>query len=369
MALPAKLKKHVLLRIPLGEIFAAMYMTVFLCAMLYNAIACLLAAHTFLGVTSLFLFFGLLWLWIPPLVACVLRFHFWIHMHDRQYARIDLAYWRATNALKYLGRPLYLEIITSDLATMRLAQGYYDSAVALYQEALKSAEVTKPQRNQRRFHEKRLAMFKRNLATALFRNHRPIEAELLCEEALEKLGKEKEDPTSDVFRANTHNTIASIRLDLGELDSAEEHLNAARDIWEGLGSKQPFPKALLHSYIAPTWLLLASLYLERNDLARADHFCDLALTLLKEDDLAFPSLQLKNINRLAEGYITRESFKRAEQLLEISYQIASELPFHPDSQNTLTGYEKLLRLTDRQNEIADMRSYLKLIETEKADPA
>jgi tetratricopeptide (TPR) repeat protein len=361
MTRPIKRKKHVLLRIPPREMFTVAYVLIFLSLMLVNGANCFLSGHTEMAILSAALFIALLWSWTPALVACGLRFHFWKHLHDRQYYKIDMAYWRVSNLLKRIGRPLYIDVITSDLALMRLTQGYYDSAESLFQEALKAAQFTPARRADRRNQEERLALFKGNLANAFVRNHKPIDAEVLCEEALEQFGKLKSAPVKAVYTGCTHNTLACIKLDFGELDKAQEHLKIASDCWEALGKKEPLPKILLDGYRVATWLLTAMVYIKRDDWANAEIFCAKAKAVLGQEDLAFPSLLIKHINNLANEYLAKGLYKDAEDLIEISYQFASELPFHPDSVLTVQSYEKLLTLINRESEIADMRSYLKPI--------
>ena len=65
------------------------------------------------------------------------------------------------------------------------------------------------------------------------------------------------------------------------------------------------------------------------------------------------------MTRLTDELIARSEFKRAEPLLELAYSMAGQCPDHPNSLLVMGSYAQLLRLTDRQSELADLKSWIR----------
>jgi hypothetical protein len=65
------------------------------------------------------------------------------------------------------------------------------------------------------------------------------------------------------------------------------------------------------------------------------------------------------LNELANEYMNLKMFGRAEHLMNIAYAIGHNHPFHPDAKQVLNYFEKLLLLTGRADEVADMRAWLR----------
>jgi hypothetical protein len=105
--------------------------------------------------------------------------------------------------------------------------------------------------------------------------------------------------------------------------------------------------------------LLARIEFKRGNDEQAKSYVEEYLKGMHINFAILSASHLDVTTRLAEECVIRGLFDYAERLLDVSYSIGMGQPFHPDSLETLNCYEKLLVLTDRKDEVADMRSWLR----------
>ena len=67
------------------------------------------------------------------------------------------------------------------------------------------------------------------------------------------------------------------------------------------------------------------------------------------------------MSELANAFMDGHDLHRAEGILHLAYSWCSNQPMHPESQLVLNSFERYLKLTRRDSEIADMRHWLKLV--------
>jgi hypothetical protein len=70
-------------------------------------------------------------------------------------------------------------------------------------------------------------------------------------------------------------------------------------------------------------------------------------------------LSLDVLTNLSDTLIEHNHLQSAEKLLDYSYAIASRHPDHCDGVKVLDSYTKLLTLTNRESEIADMKRWIR----------
>jgi tetratricopeptide (TPR) repeat protein len=146
------------------------------------------------------------------------------------YARVDAAYSRSIRLVNMmpLRRSWAMSTMLSNLALMRLCQGYYDSAESLFAQA-----VDYVRKDKRLSHHYFAAILLNNLAVACLRQDKFIEAELLATEAMEIMDlKKNRSPKLNVIRALINGAHGVARLEHGELDDAERYLKKACQLHE-----------------------------------------------------------------------------------------------------------------------------------------
>ncbi|PWT95993.1 MAG: hypothetical protein C5B53_10485 [Candidatus Melainabacteria bacterium] len=312
--------------------------------------------------TSYGLVLGILtWLYITPLTTCFLYIYMYKHLHDRNYGLVETAFSRAIIVLNRLPvyKASYIPGLLSNLGLARLAQGHYQSAESLFRDALSQAEGLSARSRSKRWLAS-LCVLYNNLAVACLRLGNYVEADLLLERGMKLLENEK-NQRYRFYLAPLQLAASVVHSELGELPAAEEHLHKAQEVLR----QTPRP-----SSISPSARLLdvqcdiqqALIHARRGDFAKADPICD---HILQQESALFSTMSLKSFKLLATEYMNHQGYDRSEALLESAYAIARDHPFHPDSQELLSCFEKQLQLTDRQSEVKDMRSWLRpvLIET------
>jgi tetratricopeptide (TPR) repeat protein len=66
------------------------------------------------------------------------------------------------------------------------------------------------------------------------------------------------------------------------------------------------------------------------------------------------------LSELASAYLEAGDFADCEKILQLAYDWCARQPVHPESQLVLSAYERLLKQTGRENEVADMRRWLRV---------
>lgn len=300
----------------------------------------------------------LVWTWAfgSFLIAIPLSIYLNQHYTNKNYAAVDKTH---STALKLLTRlPVRKDAIVattmSNLALSRLCQGYFESAESLFQQAIDYLE-----RDKRMLTSLSRGLLYNNLGAANLKTGKLIEAELNATKSLEIATLPKNKKAHALMSAPPLAVLGSARLKLKEYDHALEYFEQAHDIYESATLPVGIIASSREQGRNMTGLGLALVYARLEKWEESEKYCDVIMTRIRLDASTINTLALEGLNLLANEYMNTQRFQRAEQLLEISYTLGRPYPFHPDARATLKFYEKFLLLTDRAQEIEDMKTWLR----------
>jgi tetratricopeptide (TPR) repeat protein len=277
---------------------------------------------------------------------------------EKRYGELDVAHSRALKLVMQLPcrKSVDVPVLMSNLALMRLCQGNYESAEQLFRKA--TEYIDKEPRLNSTF---AAAILTNNLGSACYRLGNLAEAEVHANKAMQifELNKNR---SWRIGLGLPHLLLGAIHAKFGEFDTAQEHLERAKYISE----TEKLPAGSIFTSFAQSQnqlsLWLSYVHLKQSARAEAEQFCDEAIQRIAKDPSGANTLSLEVLLMLANEFMNTKDFGRAEKLLDIAYAIASDWPQHPDGKQTLSYYEKLLLLTDRQSEVADMRNWLRHVD-------
>jgi tetratricopeptide (TPR) repeat protein len=314
-----------------GHIFMAVFSLTFFCMALWSA--------------------GSLYLTLPLSIYFLDKYY-----NHRDYAKIDRAH---STVLKILNRlPLRkrvdIAITMSNLALARLCQGYTESAETLFQQALTYLS-TSPRLKQTLCG----VVVYHNLAVVSIRLKKYVEAEMYASDALEIAHTKKISAKYKCFAGPPTASLAAVRYKLGEYDSSYEMFKEALDLYSILPLPPGLPKQSFEQGKAFCWLGLALVTTKLGKTDESGEWCEKVLEAVSRNPGMLSTLGLEPLNELANEYMNLKMFDRAEKLMNIAYAIGHNHPFHPDAKQVLNYFEKLLLLTGRQDDVADMRAWLR----------
>lgn len=300
------------------------------------------------------------WAWAfgASFVSIPLVMHLNIKYGQKKYGELDVAHSRALKMVMQLPcrKSVDVPVLMSNLALMRLCQGNYENAEQLFRKA--NEYIAKESRLNNTF---AAAILTNNLGAACYRLGQLAEAEVHANKAIEifELNKNR---SWRIGLALPHLLLGATHAKFGEFETAQEHLDRAKYITE----TEKLPAGTIFTSFAQSRnqlsLWLSYVHLMQDDLAEAEAECDDAIVRIASDPSGANTLTLEILLMLANEFMNIKQFERAEKLLDIAYSISAEWPFHPDAKQTLNYYEKLLLLTDRQSEVADMRNWLRHVD-------
>lgn len=294
------------------------------------------------------------WNCIPLIVYSILDLRTSNDLIEERYAKVEREYLIGLRILNRLGvrRSFFKALMLVQIGRMRMYQGFFDGAEDPMEDAILIAK-----------HEKlyskspSMGMLHANLGAAYLRQERFVEAEVQFEEALALLGGNH--PLCVYCTAYVKCFIASIRFELDELDEAYELTTNSLSVLKS--RKPPPPLQLIHARqaIINCYAVLATIDMRKKNFDDARSHADSLMRTLSVDSQILTVTNVKYLRMLADEYLINGDFDRAEDLLNFAYSVASNSPFHPDSQDVLLSFEKLLLVTDRGEEVSDMKSWLR----------
>lgn len=350
---------------PVTQVFKQSLMLAFVASIPALFASCALTAYgngdTLVAVWGVLMFALSIWSLGTTLLAIPLGMYLSLQYSKGNYAAIDAAYSRSIRLVNKLPlrRSWAMSTMLSNLALMRLCQGYYDSAESLFAEAVDY--VRKDKRLRKHYYA---AILLNNLAVARLRQDKPIEAELLATEAMEIMDlKKNRSPKLNIVRALINGAHGIARLEHGELDEAESYLRKACQLHETEEARSGMGATTKTQAHVMCYFGLALVLARQNRLDDSERACDRAYALLAASNgsCTLNLMALRGLNLLANEYMKNEKYERAEKLLEDAYLVGGRYSFHKDAQDTLSYFEKLFLLTQRHDEIADMRKWLRPI--------
>jgi tetratricopeptide (TPR) repeat protein len=277
---------------------------------------------------------------------------------EKKYGELDVAHSRALKLVTRLPcrKTVDLPVLMSNLALMRLCQGNYESAEQLFRKATEYI-AAEPRLNS----TFAAGILEHNLGSACMRLGNLAEAEVHANKSIEifELSKNRR---WRIGLGLPNLLLGALHAKFGEYDVAEEHLETARHISE----TEKLPAGTIFTSFAQSknqmFLWLSYVEIKQEKVAEAEASCDAAVELIAKDPSGANTLTLEILLMLANEFMNIKQFERAERLLEIAYAIGSDWPYHPDAKQVLNYFEKLLLLTDRQSEVADMRNWLRHVD-------
>lgn len=244
-------------------------------------------------------------------------------------------------------------VTMSGLAYIQHNRGHFDEAELYYSKAIflleKHKTVAYPH----------LAAIQNNYASLLIRQGNFLEAERLISASLSIWENQKSGEWNG--SAIPLCTKASMHIEQGDLEKAEECLLHARRRFES--DPKPamiIPESLLQCQTV-CYLGLTQLYCKKGQWGDAAKFMQLTLDMVQHHHIAFGPLSLYVTSNIIDEYMNANKLDQAERMLELAYQTAGKYPDHPDSVEILEHYDKLLRITNRSDEVADMRRWIRPI--------
>jgi len=340
----------------IGNCFGCVVLVACFAAFLCYSIASIQSGSVIqgLGFACVGLFLG--WQFIPSLAFNLLQNYSSRLLLDRDYARIASAYSRTLVVLEKLrlGKSSLTPSMLVQVGLMKLYLAEYESAEQLFRDAFTACASI-----DQRF-AGTLTIFRLNIGIALIAQDKYAEAESELQEAVRLLQKQTKPPT--FYTAYTELALGSLKLHCGDpenLNAAQEHLKTARALLETMKAPYGVSATTIRQTTANCDLLSAYLFAAKSDSKQSHMYCQRFLTWVKNDPRFLTPLFLKSLNRIAAKHLEFEGHGDAEQLLETAYSLASECPTHPHSGTTLDCFERLLLLTNRPDEVEDMRRWLR----------
>ena len=296
------------------------------------------------------------WLGLSRLMTGSLQLWFARNWDRRNYERIDRLYSRLQPLVKNspLVRGYNRAVLTDCLGIVRLRLGFFESAEQLFRQAIQSALLQERQLARHPY----VSVLYGHLGGALCLQGQFIDAEDAATEALALL-RRKPTAQTRYLEAGPLMILGIAHLGLNELDQAESCLLEAR----AACNAQPQPLGLsktsrrdLHIGISIDLALVSA---KKGKLEESLQQFKATLNELKADPVGLSTATLEPLYLLANEYMNSENFKEAECALNHAYATGHRFPFHPHSRQLLNYFEKLLLLTNRPDEIEDMRLWLR----------
>lgn len=285
-------------------------------------------------------------LFFPGAVASMLSLYLVKAQETGSYLAVDRAYskYQKNFPLLFTANKKIAATNYCNLGTARLYQGNYEGAEKCYTIAIDTAS-----RDKRFAKTAYMGMLYNNLAVCLMHQGRLEEAEHIAQNAVD-LVREKTARKWGAAQGLPLTTMGGILLLQNRLDDAEARLDEAQTYYA----------------LDPGWgNMKVSQFMYRALLAARQGKFDSSLSSFEDlmhlravSPTWFSNLSVMPLYLLANEYMNAKRFDAAQRALQVAYEVAKEHPVHPVSVKLRSFCEKLLLLTDRQNEVADMHSWL-----------
>lgn len=358
--LPAEVKRDVD-RVRNGLIFSSASMVAFIGVCFYSLLLLFLSGNYAQVAVLGTLLAVLVWKWFPAGMYYAIEGFSAKDLINERYARVEGLYAKGLRILDRMPQTdnYWKAAMLFQVGRMRMFQGFFDGAETPMERGLEIALKDKHLK-----HSSFVAMLHANLGMAYVRAQRIIEAEMQFEQAMSAFPPDSkltnhQKPLIASCKAYVNISIGAAKFELGDLDSAYEHIVIGMTVLQS--GKPPEPLQLIH--VRQTMLhshaMLALIEMRKGDLKEADEHLQRFFRVIATDAPLITSSHLRVLTLLADEYISVEKFETAEQILNVAYKVGHESSHHPDAQQLLGIFEKLLVLTDRKDEVSDMRSWLR----------
>jgi|GEM_PF-859606 len=256
----------------------------------------------------------------------------------------------------------HYQVATANLALIKLTRGDYHHAELLYEELIAKTKV-----NKRQAGHTLAAVYINNLACVKISQaltHEDLfdleleEAERLANEALTiwRSGHGRKSPGGAAYPLLA---LAEIKILRHDLEAGEKLLqeviqlnnSAKQSIFVLPSSRQDL---YFESYL---WLTL--LYLKQGKKTEADAIIKSLISQLQVRPAPVLQHSMAVLNRIVRAYMEIGALTEAEEVLNFAYSVARGFPMHPEAQEIAETFEELLIKSDRKDEIADMKLWIR----------
>lgn len=283
---------------------------------------------------------------LPSVVASLMSLYLIKEQEKGEFLKVDRAYSRLLKNFPLIFKANRRVAATNycNLGTARLYQGNLESAEKAYETAVETASKDKQFRR-----TAYMGMIYNNLAVCLMHQGRLSEAEVIAQNAVD-LSKEKTARKWGAVQGLPHTTLGGILLLQNRLDEANEQLDEAQIYYD----QDPGWGNMKVSQVIYRSLLAA----RRGKTEESLSFFKELIELKEANPTWITTLSVMPLYLLANEYMNSRQFKAAEQALHAAYAVGKQHPVHPVSIKLRSFCEKYLLLTNRQNEVKDMHSWL-----------
>jgi len=256
----------------------------------------------------------------------------------------------------------HYQVATANLALLKLTRGDYHHAELLYEEL-----IAKTKSNKRQAGHTLAAVYINNLACVKVSqalSHEDLfdleleEAERLANEALTiwRAGHGRRAPGGAAYPLLT---LAEIKILRNDLNSGEKLLQESIEL--NNSAKQSIfvlPSSRQDLYFeSHLWLTL--LNLKQGKKSQADSTIRTLISQLRTRPAPVLQHSMAVLNFIAKTYMQMGAMAEAEEVLDFAYSVARGFPMHPEAHDIGETFEELLQLTDRKDEIADMKLWIR----------
>jgi tetratricopeptide (TPR) repeat protein len=283
---------------------------------------------------------------LPTAVASMLSLYLVKGQEKGNYLAVERTYSRYQRNFPWLFAANRKVAATNycNLGTARLYQGNYEGAEQSYAQAVAVAASDK------KFAKTAyMGMLYNNLAVCLMHQGRLEEAEHIAQNAVD-LVRDKTARKWGAAQGLPLTTMGGILVLQNRLDEAGERLDEAQSYY----AQDPGRGNMKVSQFVYRALLAA----RQGKLDQSISYFKELMQLREACPAWFSNLSVMPLYLLANEYMNAKQFDAAQQALQVAYAVAKEHPVHPVSVKLRSFCEKLLLLTDRKSEIADMHSWL-----------
>ncbi len=242
--------------------------------------------------------------------------------------------------------------LQSNLALTYMASGQYHKAETLYTDIIEGIE-----KNPGQAKHPLAAVYFNNLALVYLHQEEFDGAEQFANKAMAIWSAAR--PNEQAGKAYPLASMLEVNLYKEDLAACERDADEALKLCTQ-EQQPPFivPESRLGVYVQA--LLYKSIVCLRQ--GRKDEGIALANMIISGDEgKLFPHFgySIPGLNYLAKEFIAMGDNDKAERFLEIAYEILKAHPFHGDGPILLTTYEALLLSTNRGDEVADLKNWVR----------
>jgi tetratricopeptide (TPR) repeat protein len=251
------------------------------------------------------------------------------------------------------------------IGRMRMFQGFFDGAETPMERGLEIAlsdrGFLKGSKN-----SPFVAMLHANLGVAYVRAQRIEEAKMQFEQAMQAFPEESIISSAQktliaVCKAYVNISIGASKFEMGDLDGAYEQIVIGMTVLQQ-NAKPPAPLQLIHvrQTLMHSHAMLALIEMRKGQLREANEHFQRFMHVTVTDAPLLTSTHLRVLALLADEYLKEKQYEAAEKILDLGYRVGLESPHHPDALLLLDVFERLLVVTERKDEVADMRLWLRV---------